>query len=127
MNSLSWFLYLSDVVGNVGNFAGIVVVLVPIVAVFGLVFAPIIPMMLEDAPDAVVDAVKRVAWPLGKTIVVVWVCSAVLSLVAPSKNTLYAIAASEMGERVLKTEVATDAQKALQQWIKRQIEPEKKS
>ena len=51
----------------------------------------------------------------------------VFVIVTPEKKTLYAIAASEYGEQIIKSEIGNDATKALQQWIKRQIEPEKKS
>jgi hypothetical protein len=54
----------------------------------------------------------------------------ILAIIVPSKNTVYAIAASEMGERVFKSEqvqgVASDATKALQIWIRKQIDTEKK-
>jgi hypothetical protein len=42
---------------------------------------------------------------------------------------MYAIAASQVGESIVKSEqtqeMASDATKALQQWIKKQIDPEK--
>ena len=53
--------------------------------------------------------------------------SLVLFVFIPSSNTMYAVAASQVGEQVVKSEaiqgVANDATKALQSWIKRQIEP----
>lgn len=54
-----------------------------------------------------------------------------LAALFPSKSTMYAIAASQAGEKIAQSEqvrgIADEATKALQQWIKRQIEPEKKS
>jgi hypothetical protein len=48
----------------------------------------------------------------------------------PSKNTMYAMAASQMGEKVVSNqtvqEVGGDVAKALQSWIKSQIEERKK-
>ena len=51
--------------------------------------------------------------------------------IIPAQKTMYAIAASQVGEQVVKSEavqgIANDATKALQIWIKKQIEPDKKS
>lgn len=41
----------------------------------------------------------------------------------PSKDTVYAIAASEMGESVLKSETGSLATQALNAWLKKQITP----
>lgn len=48
------------------------------------------------------------------------VCSVVFVFV-PQKNTVYAIAASEVGEEVLKSETADKAMTALNAWLDRQI------
>lgn len=45
----------------------------------------------------------------------------------PSKGTVYAIAASEMGEQFLKTNVANKAQQALEVWLDKQIRDATKS
>jgi len=48
----------------------------------------------------------------------------------PSQQTMYAIAAAQVGEQVIKSDavqgIANDSLKALQQWIKKQLEPEEK-
>lgn len=45
-------------------------------------------------------------------------------VVVPSSDTVYAIAASEMGERVLSSPTAGKALKALDHWLDRQIDDE---
>jgi len=115
MNSLSWFLYLAGLVENVGVTCGIFLVL------GGLVYAGwfIAHYGMEEVEKA------PPAW-LGRALI----AAVFVGVLAPSKNTMYAIAASEAGERLVASntgqEVLSDAQKALQQWIKRQIEPESK-
>ena len=56
--------------------------------------------------------------------------SMTVSVFSPSRDTMYAIAASQIGERVIQNEavqgIANDATKALQQWIKRQLADDKK-
>lgn len=126
MNMVSWFLYGSDLVDKIGNFCFAVLITGVFVGIMGLIFGPMILMMLEDTEITSAQIARAV-----KTAAIVWCCAAVLYVFIPSKNTLYAIAASEVGEKVVQSEavqgIASDAQKALAQWIKRQIEPEKKS
>ena len=130
MNSVSWFLYLSDVAGSLKTVTTTLLIALPIVGAFVLIFSPLIVMFLEDGPEWVADKIKSILPPLLKTAGVVWIFVCGFSVFIPSKNTMYAIAASEVGEKVIKTEavqgIASDAQKALHQWLKRQIEPEAK-
>ena len=122
MNSVSWFLYLIEVVGNLRAIAT-AVLFSGILAVGGsALFAPIILMMAEDFGDGATDWLKTAA----KVFATAWVVSLPVYLFTPSKNTMYAMAASEVGEQIIKTELASDATKALHQWIKKQIEPEAK-
>lgn len=122
MNSLSWFLYLIDVVSNVKTMAvGFLVA-----AGFAWVGLNISVPVTEGEVLEWGDFKKW--WTRG--VVIIAVCGALVS-VLPSKNTMYAIAASEVGERVVKSEtvqgITTDATKALHQWIKRQIESGEKN
>ena len=50
----------------------------------------------------------------------------VVSLAVPSKDTVYAIAASEVGEEIVKSETAGKAVKALNAWLDKQIAPTEK-
>lgn len=131
MNSLSWFLYLSDTLPSLSNTLSFFGALAAIVSAIG--FA----MTFLNTDSTREDNMARYAryqstgrqllsraapWAIGLFLI---------ATVIPSSKTMYAIAASEVGEQVIKSEavqgVANDATKALQQWIKRQIEPEKKS
>jgi hypothetical protein len=47
--------------------------------------------------------------------------SGVISCCLPSQTTMYAIAASQMGEQALKTPLAGKAGKALEAWLDKQI------
>jgi hypothetical protein len=45
-----------------------------------------------------------------------------VSVLIPSKDTMYAIAASELGEEVVKSAIGQKSIKALEQWIDSQLE-----
>ena len=49
------------------------------------------------------------------------VITLLLTAAIPGKDTMYAIAASEMGEKILKTETAGKVQQALSAWLDAQI------
>jgi hypothetical protein len=119
MNSISWFLYLIEVTSNVREMATAVLVGGAIAGAALAIFFPMILMMLDGAEEPTLSHLKTVA----KTAAIGWCVAIPIFLVTPSKNTMYAMAASEVGETMLKTEIASDATKALHQWIKKQIEP----
>lgn len=136
MNSLSWFLYLADAVSSLGrmfSFLGVIAL------IFGML-ATIAWMVARGGLNAAKDrgAEKSAlewgewvaVWNVGRRFLSIGFVLLVVSALLPSKNTFYAIAASQVGEQIVKSEqvqgVADDATKALRQWIRRQIEPEKK-
>ncbi len=129
MNSLSWFLYLADVIGN---FRGIAhpFAFFGGVAFFIAVGVRVVVGGLAAAGEDEAKAFVPLAQTALKYVTIVFTSACLVLVVAPSTNTLYAIAASEMGEKIVKSEsvqgITDDATKALQQWIKRQIEPETK-
>lgn len=116
MNSLSWFLYLAEVLENLGICAAIL---------GGLGLIGLLAGTIGYACEK--EKFWKDGWKIGAPIIVFLF---LISILTPSKKTMYAIAASEFGERLAQNEavqgIASDASKALQQWIKRQIEPEKK-
>lgn len=123
MNSISWFLYIADVVGNLrGLLVGVAIACIAfcVLCLIGQGIAE--GELSENCPN-----MWKRWWQCAPTAVIFLL----IAIFIPSQNTLYAIAASEVGERVVKNEkvqdIASDATKALHQWIKRQIEPEKKS
>lgn len=116
MNSLSWFLYAADVAGTLKI---LLFIAVGIAAIGTFVLAA----MVADGMNG--------QWVLGfmyKAAAMVAILL-IVCIVVPSQKTLYAIAASEFGEKIVRSEtvqgLSSDAEKALRQWIKRQIDPEK--
>ncbi len=126
MNSLSWLLYAIDVIGNLRGLVSISLVLSCIVFGVGCICLAIC------WPDSTTPEDKeKVAtiWRCIRWLIPVIIITALIGVFLPSKNTLYAIAASEVGEKVVQSEtvkgLTSDATKALHQWIKTQIEPKK--
>lgn len=119
MNSMSWFLYAIDLINNVSVAATIIFICTAIA--MGL-YA--VACAVEH--DGLTDNYKRI---FPKAAGLFGIAMAV-AVILPSKSTMYAIAASEVGERVVKSDavqgIAGDATKALHQWIKKQIEPDAK-
>ena len=119
MNSLSWMLYLADVVGSAGKLFGIIGFL----GAAGFAFATLASLgMMSDGEHEDAARCKTVAGWLA----VIGFPSLLLSILAPSSDTIYAIAASEMGETALNSETGGKAVQALNAWLDRQIagEPE---
>jgi len=116
MNSLSWLLYAADVFGSVNNSAGILVLVSAFVAlVSAFVF---LPMLDCGATDEQLGANRKIL----KTSIIVFLSMLCVKAIFPSENTIYAIAASEMGEKALATPTATKAMKALDHWLDKQID-----
>lgn len=115
MNNLSWFLYLADVFSGIGWILGTIFVLACIITVLTL-----LSVVLSDGQ--VLDKDIRPKW-----LKVLWsaitaaVLSGLIGAAVPSRDTMYAIAASEMGEDILRSETGTKATQALNAWLDRQI------
>lgn len=109
MNNLSWLLYWAGVSGSIST----AIVTVSVFAGIGFIF-----WQMSYAMD---DCDTAPGWRWWLPIAGLFIASFL-----PSQSTLYAIAASEMGEKVLKTDTATKAEKALNAWLDRQIAPETK-
>lgn len=128
MNSISWFLYLASFCDRLNGISGFWGILLSIGIIICTVAWFITSMIAIDDKDA------------GKTlpvIIVLWwwifgplVFMGITYTVIPDSKTMYAIAASQVGEQVVKSEtmqgLAGDAGKALQAWIKEQLKTEKK-
>lgn len=122
MNSLSWFLYFVDVLSRAN-------ILACIVLGASAAYLSITMAIAGISAGDFGRPIKATWFPWWKRAGVSLLVSAVVFTVIPSSNTLYAIAASEVGEKVVKSEavqgIASDATKALQQWIKRQLDEPK--
>lgn len=107
MNNLSWMIYAADVASGVGTLvavgAGVSLCGAAGAALFGFI---------EEQPAAV---------KLAGTALKFAIPAAILAAVIPAPTTIYAIAASEMGEDVLNSETGGKAMQALDAWLDRQI------
>lgn len=132
MNTLSWLLYLADVAGTAKAVGGGVIFVSAAVSGAAYLTRSFNRDVLKiysdclttewgkrehDKAISIIDGASRVFRPA-------MIAAAIASLVVvfvPSANTIYAIAASEMGEEVLKSETASKATKALNAWLDQQI------
>lgn len=107
MNDLSLFLYAADVVGSVKG-----------VAWFGAVVTfAVSGFMMGARADGNKDIKRghiRAGWAG------LFACILIASL-TPGKQTMYAIAASEVGERVISSPTGERAIRAIDAWLDRQI------
>jgi hypothetical protein len=122
MNSVSWFIYIAQVSNSLG-------IMFCVLGGTGLVISGLYALIASAVASA--DKDEFVLKTPAVRYVVTSIAMLVVGNVMPERNTMYAIAASQVGEKLVASEavrgVADDATKALHQWIKRQIEPDKKS
>lgn len=116
MNDLSWLIYLAGVSGNVGGF----LVVTSIGGGVGALGCGVGHMMARDFHEDDEPIVVATAKWAKRLMIAAFVAGAVATLV-PGRDTIYAIAASEMGEELLKTPIASKAGKALEAWVDKQI------
>lgn len=127
MNELSWLIYLADVAGQADGMAITGMIAATAVACFCViswgVYAAMAAMEAysDDAEREKCRAIAKGFLRPVKLAGTVLVVSAVICALTPSKATLYAIAASEMGEQVLTSETGSKATQALNAWLDRQI------
>ncbi len=111
MNTLSWLLYLADVSDDLD--------FLMMAATFASVLAACLSLWVRVAESDPADKagaarVLKVAFPMALAF---WILSAVI----PAKETVYAIAASELGETAINSPTGGKAVKALNAWLDRQI------
>lgn len=123
MNSLSLFIYAAQVTGAMREFF----IIGGAIGLIALCASQGVPRFYNTVEELSVHDSRYWTPPTFRTKYVAMIAAAfVIGNLIPSRDTMYAIAASQMGEQIVKSEVASDATKALHQWIKKQIEPEKK-
>tara|TARA_Y100000780_G_C13669839_1_gene411956 strand:- start:1038 stop:1394 length:357 start_codon:yes stop_codon:yes gene_type:complete len=117
MNSLSWVLYLADIIGSFANTIGFF-------SFFGIVF--IFGLTLFFGFQC--DTGDREAGTWTKPLGYLWIpilCFILISFV-PSKQTIYMIAASEVGETVVNNpqtqSMVNDLSSLIQKKLKEQLE-----
>lgn len=119
MNDLSWLIYFADVAGSMGWAFNFIFIISSIVFVLNCTLG------FTHAEE---KATKE-AWSLWRKFLwnslIIGFVSFILTGIIPSKNTIYAIAASEMGEEIVKSETAGKAVKALDNWLDKQIDEPK--
>lgn len=120
MNSLSWFIYLTQVVPGLGQmFTGFAIVLGTALALSFMVRG-----MASDEDDYEEELKpKFIKFQKYSTICVV--VFALLSTVIPNRQTLILIAASEVGEKVYQSDkvksIIDPSVELLQEWIKKEL------
>ena len=124
MNKLSWLIYAADVLSGLSIVAG-VLAFIGTATVITLVFYGSIGksdyyVKVGDEDWLRFHSVQKNALTKWSKIPII---AALVAALLPSSNTVYAIAASEMGEEVVKSETAGKAMKALDAWLDRQIAP----
>lgn len=109
MNDLSWLIYFADVIGGLRVAIS--------VSLFASVF--LIPWACSVAGQFYDVEVHDLPF---KSIAAWFFILGLFLIITPSQSTIYAIAASEMGEEVLESETASKAMKAVDAWLDRQID-----
>ncbi|OYU50870.1 MAG: hypothetical protein CFE27_14710 [Alphaproteobacteria bacterium PA1] len=112
MNDLSVALYWADALGSLDGLALIGFTLM----FFMCLFVSFATMAADMDDEQKLEATKALRGFLLSLPVL-----AVMIVVTPSRETVYAIAASEMTEQALKTPVASKAMQAVEKWIDRQL------
>lgn len=122
MNTLSWLLYFADVAGGIDSvFTAIAVVSLIAAFIWGVIgFAAV---SVDDPNLDFWRSRCKIGWSI---IAPSLFFGSILSSAVPSKDTIYAIAASEMGEQALQTPTADRAFKAINSWLDKQIEGDAK-
>ena len=140
MNQLSWLLYIANVAGTLSAVTAWLAILCLIGGIgclliwvgnkdcafeqyqtkdreFGQPYLHTRP--IEDVKEgkAFLKTVKKI-W---KTLFTASTMLLILTIITPRSEAVYAIAASEMGEQILKTPTASKAVKALESWLDKQI------
>lgn len=110
MNTLSWFLYLAEVVGKLGSLASLASV-VGVICFFGIAFWW----------GCWQENKENVPQPPMKPFFIIWIIAIFLSVVVPSKETVYLIAGSQAGEAVVTSETGQEILTDIQAVIRAQL------
>lgn len=110
MNSLSWFLYLADVVQNFGTLLFSLGIILTPVAGMCIIIGYLVPWNHKNSLANAEESIRSrasFAWIAPRATAVAVVLLSV-SMLIPAKRTMYMIAASEMGEMVVQSDEAKE-------------------
>lgn len=132
MNDLSWIIFWADVAPQISNaicyIAFLLMIITGFIAIIGLSDsfgdARYNSDNQPENSDARLAIRCRKLWFLPVLFLTLWVSS---FMVPSDKETYYAIAASEVGEEILKTPEVGKARQALNNWLDEQITDEKET
>lgn len=119
MNTVSWMIYWAGALGALNK----TLVLTAFVGLFIVMGATAGRFAAES--DNTNDKGLLLFTKWYPRIVAIWIFSIVGAIFVPSSETVYAMAASEVGEEIVNSETAGKAVQALNAWLDRQIAPEK--
>lgn len=121
MNGLSQLIYLADISGRLGGAIIALMILTALVSIGFIIYGASVADCYGDNEE------KKRGLKIITTAIFRGIATSVVLLlimvVTPSREAVYAIAASEVGEEALKSPTATKAIKALDAWLDRQIAP----
>jgi hypothetical protein len=101
MNSVSWFIYLVDIIGKAEHFFQVSLFLVGMWIVLKCLFSATFFMNgFGDDQKAAAQMFKS------KPKYIIFLVLSIVTIFIPSKQAIYLIAGSEMGEEIVKTEEA---------------------
>lgn len=123
MNQLSWLIYFADVANSVSgwfSFFGWVASIIVIIAIIVFIAASSDHNAEANEAAEVSRACGKIIWAFGPFAAII----VLLTIFVPSKETVYAIAASEVGEEVVQSQAFGRATSALNNWIDRQLADE---
>lgn len=120
MNNLSILLYLADVAGNIGWIFNMLFA----ISIFSVLVTLVVGGAMAEGTPSEKDWKIWRRWLISS--IGLFFSASLASALTPSKETVYAIAASETGEEVLNSGVETRATKALEAWLDKQIEEQTK-
>lgn len=119
MNSLSWFIYATQVVDGLRDTAFGALIALGVLLFFALIFGPLAPdAFFRVDVEEMGPVLKRIAgW-----VIVAAVCLCLIVILTPSRQTMLLIAGSEVGERLAKSdtvsEIVNPGSDLLKTWIK---------
>lgn len=130
MNALSWLIYAASVTNSAGNFFSFLAFVGAVIAIIGFIFSVVFTDSHKEELRNKYAEFNRRGAPLITRGLALLIIGGLLASALPDKNTVYAIAASEVGDRLTKTTAVTDigqeALETLKVWLRAQREPKSK-